>query len=91
MSIEIKDRPSVEQIDQVLDQIRPHLETDGGDIRVLKLNDDMIVEVEFLGNCQSCTLSGMTLKNGVEAVIRSHFPDIKAVHEVKRKDHTDAS
>lgn len=75
--------PTVDQLDHLLNEIRPHLETDGGDIKVLNITDDFVVEVELLGNCQACNLSGMTLKNGVEAIIRSHYPMVKEVIEIK--------
>jgi len=71
--------PKPEEVDKVLDEIRPHLKMDGGDIRVLEITDDFDIMVEFLGNCQSCTLSGMTLANGVEHVLRSRFPGLREV------------
>lgn len=75
--------PQVSEVDSVLDEIRPHLVTDGGDIKVVNVTDEFDIMVEFLGNCQSCTLSGMTLANGVEHVLRSRFPDLRNVIAVK--------
>ncbi|MDP2721716.1 MAG: NifU family protein [Bacteroidales bacterium] len=63
----------------VLDQVRPYLQADGGDIKFIGLTDDMIVNVELTGACGSCAFSTMTLKNGVEATLRKIIPEIKEV------------
>lgn len=84
MSLGIEKSLKVENLDKVLDEIRPHLETDGGDIKVVSIDADGMVSVELLGNCQSCTLSGMTLRNGVEQILKSHYPGIKGVIAVNQ-------
>ncbi|MFA5418769.1 MAG: NifU family protein [Bacteroidales bacterium] len=63
----------------VLDQVRPYLQADGGDIKFIGLTDDMVVNVELTGACGSCAFSTMTLKNGVEATLRKIIPEIKEV------------
>jgi Fe-S cluster biogenesis protein NfuA len=63
----------------VLEQIRPYLQQDGGDIRFVNLTEDNVVNVELTGACGSCPYSIITLKNGVENAIRKAIPDIKAV------------
>jgi Fe-S cluster biogenesis protein NfuA len=63
----------------VLDQIRPYLQQDGGDIRFVNLTEDNVVNVELTGACGSCPYSIITLKNGVENAIRKAIPDIKSV------------
>lgn len=70
------------RIDQALDSIRPYLETDGGNVRVLEVTDDLVVKLELLGACGSCPMSTMTLKAGVEEAIRKVVPEIKAVEAV---------
>jgi Fe-S cluster biogenesis protein NfuA len=65
----------------VIEQIRPYLQADGGDIQFVKLTDDYIVNVELQGACGSCPYSKMTLKNGVEEAMRKAIPEIKAVEE----------
>ena len=67
-----------EKIEQVLDQIRPHLRADGGDVELVDVNDG-IVTVRLTGACQGCPMSQMTLKNGVERVIKENVPEIKSV------------
>ncbi|PIQ35216.1 MAG: hypothetical protein COW63_01685 [Bacteroidetes bacterium CG18_big_fil_WC_8_21_14_2_50_41_14] len=63
----------------VLDQVRPYLQADGGDIKFIGLTDDLVVNVELTGACGSCAFSTMTLKNGVEATLKRVIPEIKEV------------
>ncbi|HNP19846.1 MAG TPA: NifU family protein [Fulvivirga sp.] len=70
------------RIDKALDSIRPYLETDGGDVRLVEVTDDMTVKLELLGACGSCPMSTMTLKAGVEEAIKREVPEIKHVHAV---------
>jgi Fe-S cluster biogenesis protein NfuA len=67
------------QIEEALDNIRPYLEADGGNVRVIDLTDDMVLKLELLGNCGSCPMSTMTLKAGVEEAIKKVIPEIKKV------------
>lgn len=67
-----------EKIEQVLDQIRPHLRADGGDVELVDVSDG-VVTVRLTGACQGCPMSQMTLKNGVERVIKENVPEIKSV------------
>ncbi len=66
----------------VIDQIRPYLEADGGNIQFVELTDDYIVNVRLLGACGSCPMSQMTLKNGVEQAMQKAIPIIKSVESV---------
>ena len=66
----------------VLEQIRPYLQNDGGDIEFVELTDDMIVNVRLTGACGSCPHSTMTLKNGVENAVVKAIPEIKSVESV---------
>ncbi len=70
------------QIEKALDEIRPHLEVDGGDVSVVGLTDEMTVRVRWLGACEVCSMSAMTLKAGVEQVVRTRIPQILAVEAV---------
>lgn len=67
------------RIDQALNSIRPYLETDGGDVRIAEITDDLIVKLELLGACGSCPMSAMTLKAGVEEAIKREVPEVKGV------------
>lgn len=70
------------QIDAALDNIRPYLETDGGNVKILEVTSDMTVRLELLGACGSCPMSTMTLKAGVEEAIRKAVPQVKAVEAI---------
>ena len=71
------------KIKNVLDQIRPYIQQDGGDIEFVELSDDYIVNVELKGACGSCPLSTVTLKDGVENAMKKVIPEIKSVEAVK--------
>jgi Fe-S cluster biogenesis protein NfuA len=66
----------------VLEQIRPYLQADGGDIKFIKLTEDNVVNVELTGACGSCPYSIITLKNGVETAIKKAIPDVKSVEAI---------
>lgn len=70
------------KVKNVLEQIRPYLQSDGGDIRFINMTEDNIVNVELTGACGSCPYSIITLKNGVETAIKKAIPDIKAVEAI---------
>ena len=70
------------RLEQALDVIRPYLKTDGGDIKILDIDNKMVLKLEFLGNCSSCNINGMTLKAGVEEVVRKSVPEISKVEAV---------
>jgi Fe-S cluster biogenesis protein NfuA len=67
------------RVELALNTIRPYLEADGGNVKLLDISEDMIVKLEMLGNCGSCPMSAMTLKAGVEEAIKKEVPEIKGV------------
>lgn len=67
------------RVNSAIDNIRPYLETDGGDVRVIEITEDLTVKLEMLGACGSCSMSSMTLKAGIEEAIRKEVPEIKEV------------
>ncbi len=69
------------KVEKALDEIRPFLKSDGGDITLLDVTEDT-VKVKFEGNCIGCSVSNMTLKSGVEATIKKYVPQIESVIEV---------
>lgn len=76
-------RPELrEQIEFALDTIRPYLEADGGNVRIVELTDDMVLRLELLGSCGTCPMSTMTLKAGVEEAIKRSIPEITRVEAV---------
>lgn len=69
----------LKEIDATLDNLRPHLKVDGGDIELVDVTDDMTVKIKWLGNCVNCSMSAMTMKAGVEQTLKAKFPHIKSV------------
>jgi Fe-S cluster biogenesis protein NfuA len=72
----------IRKVQGVIDQIRPYLEADGGNIRFVELTEDKVVNVELLGACGSCPMSTMTLKAGVEQAMKKAIPEIKSVEAI---------
>tara|TARA_B100001250_G_scaffold149203_1_gene127795 strand:- start:1241 stop:1492 length:252 start_codon:yes stop_codon:yes gene_type:complete len=72
----------INKIEAALDDIRPYLRSDGGDISLVEITDDYIVKVKLMGACQTCHVSMMTLKNGVEVAVKNAVPKVKQVVEV---------
>ncbi len=70
------------KVKNVLEQIRPYLQQDGGDVNFVEITDDMVVMVELTGACGNCPYSRQTLKNGIETVMKKAIPEIKAVESV---------
>ena len=73
----------IDRVDQALDSIRPYLEADGGNVKIVEITDDNVVKVQLLGACSGCSMSAMTMKAGIEEAIKKVIPEIKAVEEVK--------
>lgn len=69
----------LERINLAIQNIRPYLEADGGDVRVLDVDDDFVVTVELLGSCESCPMSPMTMKAGIEEAVKRVAPEVKAI------------
>lgn len=72
----------IERVEKALNNIRPYLEADGGDVKILEINDDYVVRLELLGACGNCPMSTMTLKAGVEEAIKKAVPEITAVEAI---------
>ncbi len=72
----------IEKIEDALQSVRPHLEADGGDVEVVEVTDEMIVKVKWIGNCENCFMSIMTMKAGIEEAIKAKVPEIKGVEAI---------
>ncbi len=70
-----------EQVQSVIDKIRPALQADGGDVELVEI-DDGVVKVRLQGACAGCPMSQMTLKNGIERILKQELPDVKSVESV---------
>ncbi len=69
-------------VEKALDEIRPFLQSDGGDISLVSIENNNSVKVRLEGNCVSCSVNQMTLKSGVEMTIKKHVPQIEQVINV---------
>ncbi len=69
-------------VEKALDEIRPFLQSDGGDIVLLSIEDDRLVKVQLEGACVGCSVNQMTLKSGVEMTIKKYAPQIEEVINV---------
>ena len=78
----ITDKIILDKIEVALQEIRPFLQDDGGDINFIELTDQWVVKVKLVGACSSCNISMMTLKNGVEVAIKHAVPEVKEVVEI---------
>lgn len=78
MVIENKDA-LLQKIDAALNDVRPFLRVDGGDVEVVDITEDMVVQIKWMGMCQNCSMSAMTMKAGIEQAIKSKLPEINAV------------
>ncbi|MFI4910657.1 MAG: NifU family protein [Sedimentisphaeraceae bacterium JB056] len=70
---------NIEKIKDVIEVIRPRLQADGGDIELVSVEEDMTVKVRLQGACRGCPGARMTLKNGVERVLKDQVPEVKEV------------
>ncbi len=70
-------------VEKALDEIRPFLQNDGGDISLISIEDDKLVKVQLEGACTSCNVNQMTLKTGVEMTIKKYAPQIEIVISIE--------
>ena len=82
MSTAINHEELIGRIEASLNSIRPYLEADGGNVRILEITKDNVLKLEFMGNCGSCRMSTMTFKAGVEEAIKRSVPEIKVIEVV---------
>ncbi len=69
------------QVQQVIDKIRPSLQADGGDVELVEVEDG-VVRVRLQGACAGCPMSQMTLKNGIEKMLKKELPEVQSVESV---------
>jgi Fe-S cluster biogenesis protein NfuA len=72
----------IQRVNNVIDQVRPYLIADGGNIEFVNITEDYIVNVELQGACATCSMSVMTLKAGVEQAVIKAIPEIKGVEAI---------
>jgi len=78
------------RVEDALNQIRPYLEADGGNVSLVEVTADMVVKLKLLGACKTCTMSMMTLKAGIEETIKRAIPEITSVEAVNTTESAEA-
>jgi Fe-S cluster biogenesis protein NfuA len=74
---------AIQKIVKAIDEVRPYLIADGGDVELVDLTDDNTVKVRLMGACDGCPFSMMTLQAGIEQAIRKNFPEMKELLAVE--------
>lgn len=82
MTEELKIHELHDKVELALNNIRPFLQSDGGDIELLEITEDNVAKVKLVGACGSCKMSASTMKAGVEATVKNFVPEIIAVEAV---------
>ena len=77
------DQELTQKVEDALNEIRPFLQSDGGDITLLGIEEGKTVRVQLQGACVGCSVNQMTLKSGVEMTIKKHAPQIESVINVE--------
>ncbi|GAB4303496.1 MAG: NifU family protein [Desulfuromonadia bacterium] len=72
----------IEEVKKVLETIRPALQGDGGDVELVGVSEDGVVEVKLKGACGACPMSTMTLKMGIERTLKEKVPGVTEVRQV---------
>jgi Fe-S cluster biogenesis protein NfuA len=75
----MKNDEMLQKVKKIIDQLRPFLQSDGGDIEVIEITNENVVKVKLIGACSDCPFSLQTLKAGVEQALRKEIPEIKEV------------
>jgi Fe-S cluster biogenesis protein NfuA len=71
------------KVNEAIEQLRPFLHADGGDMELVDITDEAVVQVRLLGSCSDCSMSVMTLKAGLEDAVKKIAPEIQAVEAVQ--------
>ena len=69
----------LERVEKAIDTVRPYLEADGGNVKIIEITPENIVRLELTGACSSCSMSSMTMKAGIEDAVKRAVPEITAV------------
>jgi Fe-S cluster biogenesis protein NfuA len=81
------DKASITQkVEEAIEQLRPFLAADGGNMELVEVTDDAIVRVRLLGACKDCTMSEMTMKAGLEEAVKKAAPEVLRVEEVPSQE-----
>ena len=79
----MKNKEIIKKINESIDQLRPFLHADGGDMEFVDLTDDLIVKVRLLGSCSDCSMSHMTMRVGLEEALKKVAPEVQSVQAIE--------
>lgn len=82
--------PLYSRINAALDNVRPYLEADGGNVRIVSITDELAVNLELMGACGHCPMSTMTMKTGIEDAIRMAVPEVTEIRAVNLSETVSA-
>ena len=71
-----------EKVQDALEKVRPSLQADGGDVQLVEVSDSGVVKVRLMGACQGCAMSQITLKMGIEKILKQNIPEVSSVESV---------
>jgi Fe-S cluster biogenesis protein NfuA len=71
-----------ERVEQALNKVRPRLQADGGDVELVEIGEDGVVKVRLKGACGGCPMSQLTLKMGIERILKNEVPEVVSVEAV---------
>ena len=72
-----------QKVESVLDLIRPAIKADGGDVELVNIREDNVIEVRLKGACNGCPMATLTLKAGIERIVKEEIPEVQEVISVK--------
>jgi Fe-S cluster biogenesis protein NfuA len=79
----MENHPLYTRVQHALDSIRPYLVADGGNVEIVEISSENVLKLALVGNCQSCNMSAMTFRAGIEEAIKRDVPEIVSVEEIK--------
>ena len=82
MMMEMEQASLRQRVEEVLGTIRPRLQADGGDVQLVEVSDEGVVSVQLAGACRGCPGATMTLKMGIERILKQQIPHVKRVEAV---------
>ena len=75
----------IEKVQRALDTVRPHLQADGGDVEVVDITEDLVLQIRWMGACKTCHMTAMTMKAGIEEVVKQQVFEICRIEAVDQE------
>jgi len=75
-----------DRVDEVLDEMRPYIHSHGGEVNVLEVTDDKVARLQMIGSCNGCPMSMLTMRLGIERILKEKLPELKGAEAVMVDD-----